>query len=190
LAGELYSAPFPLVDVTAIPDDEILAHKRVALLELVQKHIWQRDMIELLEPMVNLLLVGSATGEQLETLLNYMLQVGDTADPRAFTERLAQQLPNYKENMMTIAERLERMGLEKGLEIGRMEGREEGREKGRAEGEASVLARLLARRFGPLPEWALARLHQADAAQLETWADAVLEAASLTDVLGAAPITH
>jgi hypothetical protein len=48
----------------------------------------------------------------------------------------------------------------------------------------------LARRFGPLPEWALARLRQADAAQLETWADAVLEAPSLTGVLGAAPGTH
>ncbi|MDR1063023.1 MAG: DUF4351 domain-containing protein, partial [Azoarcus sp.] len=97
-------------------------------------------------------------------------------------ERLAQRLPGYEENMMTIAERLERIGLEKGLERGRTEGR--------MEGEAAVLTRLLARRFGPLPEWARARLRQADAAQLETWADAVLEAASLMDVLGSPPNSH
>jgi hypothetical protein len=41
-----------------------------------------------------------------------------------------------------------------------------------------------------LPNWALARLRQADAAQLETWADAVLEAASLAGALGAPPNTH
>ncbi|MDR1228072.1 MAG: DUF4351 domain-containing protein, partial [Azoarcus sp.] len=70
------------------------------------------------------------------------------------------------------------------------EGRMEGRMEGRTEGEAAVLARLLARRFGSLPEWARARLRQADAAQLETWADAVLEAASLTDVLGSPPDPH
>ncbi|MDR2688319.1 MAG: Rpn family recombination-promoting nuclease/putative transposase, partial [Azoarcus sp.] len=37
-ARTLYTHSFPLVDVTAIPDDEILQHKRIALLELVQKH--------------------------------------------------------------------------------------------------------------------------------------------------------
>jgi hypothetical protein len=62
--------------------------------------------------------------------------------------------------------------------------------EGRVEGEASVLSRLLARRFGPLPEWALARLRQADAAQLEVWTDKVLDAASLTGVLGAPPNMH
>ncbi len=45
LASELYISPFPLVDVTVIPDDEIVRHRRVALLELIQKHIRQRDLM-------------------------------------------------------------------------------------------------------------------------------------------------
>ena len=46
-ARSLYNAPFTLVDVTVIPDEEIMAHKRVALLELTQKNIRQRDIMEL-----------------------------------------------------------------------------------------------------------------------------------------------
>jgi hypothetical protein len=43
----------------------------------------------------------------------------------------------------------------------------------------------LNRRFGPLPKWAETRVSKAKSAQLEKWADAVLDAANLTDVLGA-----
>jgi predicted transposase/invertase (TIGR01784 family) len=123
-ARVLYGNPFPLVDVTVIPDDEILRHKRIALLELVQKHIWQRDLVELLEPFAYLLRIARATDEQLETLLNYLLQAGNTTDPRGFTERLIHLSPDeYKEKMMTIAEQLKQIGREEGLEKGREEER-------------------------------------------------------------------
>lgn len=36
IAEKLYSQPFPLVDVTTIPDSELLQHRRVAMLELLQ----------------------------------------------------------------------------------------------------------------------------------------------------------
>ncbi|MDR2452489.1 MAG: DUF4351 domain-containing protein [Candidatus Accumulibacter sp.] len=52
------------------------------------------------------------------------------------------------------------------------------------------LARQLSRRYGPLPEWARERLRRADAAQREAWADAVLDAASLAEVVGAPPDSH
>ena len=64
------------------------------------------------------------------------------------------------------------------------EGLEERRLEVLLEGERVMLQRLLTRRFGPLPPEALQRLAQADVAQLETWADRVLEAATLADVLG------
>ncbi len=43
-ARQIYSTAFPLVDITVIPDDEIMEHRSMAALTLVQKHIWQRDM--------------------------------------------------------------------------------------------------------------------------------------------------
>ena len=57
---------------------------------------------------------------------------------------------------------------------------------GRQEGESRLLRRLLVRRFGPLPGWAEERLAQASIEQVEEWGDRVLEAASLTEVLGPA----
>jgi len=44
----------------------------------------QRDLAELLEQRVTLLLAGYTTQEQLASLMHYMLQVGDTAAPETF----------------------------------------------------------------------------------------------------------
>lgn len=55
LAKSVYMQSFPLVDITVIPDEEILTHRRVALMELVQKHIRTRDMLELSQEIAALL---------------------------------------------------------------------------------------------------------------------------------------
>jgi hypothetical protein len=57
-------------------------------------------------------------------------------------------------------------------------------QRGIEKGEALLLRRQLMRRFGALPEWAEQRLSQATTVQLETWGDQVLDAATLTEVLG------
>jgi flagellar biosynthesis/type III secretory pathway protein FliH len=83
------------------------------------------------------------------------------------------------ERVKTWTEEWKQQGLQQGLQQGRQEGREEGRH----EGEANVLRRQLARRFGPLPSWAEQHLEQAGEAELESWADRVLDAQTLEDVL-------
>ena len=79
-----------------------------------------------------------------------------------------------------------RQGRAEGVRQGRAEGvrqgRAEGVRQGRAEGERAVLARLLRRRFGTLPPRVGARLGGASEADLESWADRVLDAATLDDV--------
>ena len=71
-------------------------------------------------------------------------------------------------------------GLAEGLAEGRVEGVAIGREAGLAEGalqgQAALLERQLTRRFGPLTETHRERLHKASRAELEVWADRVLEA--------------
>ena len=62
------------------------------------------------------------------------------------------------------------------------EGIEQGIEQGRTEGERAVLARQLRRRFGPLPPEAAERLRQGSGAELEAWADNVLDAETLDAV--------
>ena len=49
LAKALYGNEFALVDLTIMPDNQIMQHQRVAMLELLQKHIRQRDLSELLD---------------------------------------------------------------------------------------------------------------------------------------------
>ena len=62
------------------------------------------------------------------------------------------------------------------------EGIERGIERGRAEGERAVLERQLRRRFGPLPPEAAERLRRGSGAELEAWADNVLDAETLDAV--------
>ncbi len=78
-ARKLYTAAFPLVDVTVVPDDEIVQHRRVALLELIQKHIRQRDLMGLIDQLVILLVTECANDSQITALLNYILLTGDEA---------------------------------------------------------------------------------------------------------------
>ena len=79
-------------------------------------------------------------------------------------------------------------GIEQGIKQGRQQGikqgRQQGIERGRVEGERAVVERQLLRRFGKLPTPASERLVGASLADLERWADRVLDAKSLDDVFG------
>lgn len=144
LARQLYSNDFPLVDVTVISDDEIMTHRRMAILELLQKHVRQRDLAELLEQLVTLLLAGYTNNEQLTSLMNYMLQVGDTAAPENFIRELARRSPQHEEVLMTIAQKLEQKGIEKGRLEGIQLGEAKGRQEGMLEGKLAVARSMLA----------------------------------------------
>lgn len=138
LARQLYAAAFPQVDITVIPDDEIVQHRRMALLELIQKHIRQRDLMGLVEQIVSLLVTGSTNDSQIKTLFNYILCTGDAPRFNEFIREVAERSPQHKENLMTIAERLHEAGLQKG----RLEGREEGLQEGLIEGQRAEARRI------------------------------------------------
>ena len=133
LAKTLYSNDFPLVDLTVMPDNQIARHRRMAMLELLQKHIRHRDLAELQVPLIALMTQGYLTEAQLNTLLRYMLQAGTTEHPGALIRTLAAQSPRHKELMMTIAEWLEEKG------------RKQGQQEGEQEATRSIAARMLAR---------------------------------------------
>lgn len=82
---------------------------------------------------------------------------------------------------MGLAQILRDEGRQQGIQ----QGIEQGIQQGIQRGEIAVLERQLRRRFGPLPPWARERLTGASRAQLEQWADRVLEAEGLEGVLGA-----
>jgi hypothetical protein len=59
----------------------------------------------------------------------------------------------------------------------------QGRLEGRQEGERAILLRLPRARFGELPAAAVTRIEQAESATLEQWAERVLSAKTLAEVL-------
>lgn len=106
--------------------DEIVQHRRVALLELMQKHIRQRDLLGIVEHLTAILLSGYANDRQLKTLFNYLIHSGKALRLGKFIREVAQRVPQHKEKLMTIAERLREVGRRQGKREGRLEGVEEG----------------------------------------------------------------
>ncbi|MFV8075109.1 Rpn family recombination-promoting nuclease/putative transposase, partial [Enterobacter cloacae complex sp.6730661] len=43
MANTLYTQPFPLVDVTVIDDNELVNHRKAAVMDLAMKHKYLRD---------------------------------------------------------------------------------------------------------------------------------------------------
>ena len=88
-------------------------------------------------------------------------------------------LPEAKELIMTMAERLRQEGLEKGLE----QGLERGREEGMLGGRIRIVRRQLELRFGALDQAVVQRLESSDEAALERFAERLLTAHTVEEVL-------
>lgn len=126
-----------------IPDDEIVSHRRVALLELIQKHIRQRDLMNIVGQLTTILLSGDANDRQLKTLFNYLLQTGNARRFGRFIHEVAQRVPQHRERLMTIAERLQEVGRRKGKREGRQEGWQQGRQEGQHAEALRIAQRML-----------------------------------------------
>ena len=127
LAEKLYGSAFPLVDVTVIPDNEIVGHRSMAALTLLQKHIHQRDLAELVEQLASILLAGYLSSPQVITRVHYRVHAGETADAEAFVRELALRVPQHGDALITIAQQLEQKGIEKGIQLGEERGIEKGK---------------------------------------------------------------
>jgi hypothetical protein len=89
-----------------------------------------------------------------------------------------------KKAEMRYVTSVERLAIERGMAKGLGQGLGQGLEKGLHMGRLGTLTRQLTRRFGPLPDAALARLQSATPDQLDVWTDRVLDAPTLQAVLG------
>lgn len=79
-----------------------------------------------MEPLTAILLSGYANDRQLKTLFNYLIHLGKVFRLGEFIREVAQRVPQHKEKLMTIAERLREVGRRQGKREGRLEGVEEG----------------------------------------------------------------
>lgn len=119
LAQQLYTRSFPLVDLSVLSDEEILTHKGIALLELVQKHIRTRDGLMAVLPIIAQIINSQHnTVDQVRSVMEYIAYQGYILDESRFFSQLIALSPEYKTMLTTIAEQLEQKGIEKGIEKG------------------------------------------------------------------------
>ncbi|WP_080187204.1 Rpn family recombination-promoting nuclease/putative transposase [Salmonella enterica] len=137
LAREVYSRPWPLVDVSVMEDSDLQSHRRMALLELVQRDIRHRDAASLLRDVVQLIRLAGNTREQVEAVLCYIIYNGMTNESiTPFLYELAGEIPEYKELIMgTIAQQLK----EEGIQLGIQQGIEQGIEQERLAAQKKLL---------------------------------------------------
>ena len=173
-AQKLYSSDFPLVDITRIPDDDIMQHRSMAALTLLQKHIRRRDLAELSERLSTILRTGYLSSSQIATLIHYIIHAGDSANAEIFIRELANRVPQYEEELMTIAQQLEqngikkglKQGIEQGIEQGREQGLEQGREQGLEQGKRDIARNMLQHGIDPNIVMKITALSPKELAQL------------------------
>ncbi|MDI8993213.1 Rpn family recombination-promoting nuclease/putative transposase, partial [Salmonella enterica subsp. enterica serovar Anatum] len=79
-----------------------LQHRRIAMLELLQKHIRQRDLSELLDPLITLLTQDHLTDAQLKKLGGRELRALGKLMPG---EKEVAENPRARSSVLRIAER-------------------------------------------------------------------------------------
>ena len=82
----------------------------------------QRDLLGLVDRLALLLVTGCANDSQMEALFNYWLRSGDAVRFHECLQAAVARLPEQKEKMMTIAERLREEGHLAGLQVGVQQG--------------------------------------------------------------------
>jgi hypothetical protein len=176
LAPHLVRFTYLMDDLSEIPDDRLRARAMTALGRLVEacfKHARTRaDLLEILSGWADVVreVVSAPDGlEALVLVMRYILLVNDHVELeglQAFLERVAG--PNAKDTIMTAGERLIQQGEERGIQ----------------KGERALLLRLLRQRFGNQVDTETERrLATASAERVSTWAERVLSAATLADLL-------
>jgi len=111
----------------------------MAALTLLQKHIYQRNMAELMDKLVALLLTDYLASPQVKALINYIIQAGDTADAEVFVRDLALRVPQHGDELMTIAQQLE----QKGMQLGEQRGMAPGLQLGKQQEKCTVAHTML-----------------------------------------------
>ncbi|HGJ5857460.1 Rpn family recombination-promoting nuclease/putative transposase, partial [Arsenophonus nasoniae] len=117
-------------------------HKRIALLELLQKHIRRRDMTDLLDSIVNLLSYNYYTDNQVITMFNYLIQEGNAKKPMEFITEIAKQSEKHEGALMTIAQQIEEIGIRKGMQKGIQQGMEQGKIEGEKQASMKIARQM------------------------------------------------
>lgn len=75
------------------------------------------------DPLSTLLLTDYTTDKQVQLLMSYLLQVGETKNLEALITSLASSVPKHEDTLMTIAEQLQVKGRQENILLLEKKGR-------------------------------------------------------------------
>lgn len=124
---------FQLIDLTTISDEQLKAHSTNCLMELLQKHCRERNVLGLLQ---QLQASGKLTqftraelGDYLLTVVEYVAQTHDKQPAIEAADYLSKSLNIDRERIMTYAEELYQQGMQQGMQQGVQQGMQRGTEQ-------------------------------------------------------------
>jgi predicted transposase/invertase (TIGR01784 family) len=123
LARETLLTPQLLVDLSTIPDEELASHREIALMELLQKHIAERDLVELVRYLAAPELRQYLSTDQFKSVIQYLKEAGHSQDYKEFLHQFRQpsSQPTDQAIMQTLGDYLEEQGLQKGIQQTRLQ---------------------------------------------------------------------
>ena len=111
LMQKIMMAPFRLVELMQVPDEDLQAHPKSGLTAYVMKHRKDADIVESLGRARRLLRNGGQDIDYFESILCYTIDQTETEHTdeliALFTDAVNE---NQKENLMTVAEKLREQG--------------------------------------------------------------------------------
>ena len=140
---------FGLVDLTVMSNEEILEHGKLALLEMVMKHIHVRDFKNVVKYIYNAVYIAhenEINKSLFDSFLYYLINARNKDELKPLFEQITNNINEYKGDVMTYAEELRQEGrqegLERGLQRGRLEEKQEmARELLKSGVDKSIVAR-------------------------------------------------
>jgi predicted transposase/invertase (TIGR01784 family) len=119
LAKQTLAQPAYLIDITRFSDDELKKHNLAALMEYLQKHARDRDLLLVINDLKRLILDTQAyIGNNeillvtyIESCLYYIMSIGNISDQEEFVKQL-NTIPVVKEKIMgTLARKFQEEGM-------------------------------------------------------------------------------
>ncbi len=113
LARTIFLQPFDLIDLTQIPDKELCQRVWSGVMQLMHKHIAERDILSYIKSLLPLLqqIEKQGGGWYIVTMLTYAIEAGEVSNDQSLVELIKEGLsPEIGEEVMTLAEQLEARG--------------------------------------------------------------------------------
>ena len=172
-------------DFSGYSDSEIKGEIKLRLFLKLLSHIFadnfEKGLKEVL-PLMNKLKKKSTGMEYIETVIKYILNVGEEISLDELNKKAKNISSEGSEFIMTIAEKLIEEGKEVGREEGREEGRKEGREEGKKEAMREMVIKFLINKFKKVPDNYKKQIKELDIEELEVIADKIVDMKDLSEL--------